>query len=165
MGGGRRAKRDDRVAGDVALQCGGKIEPGELSRRQVARGFGERAARLEQGEEQVLRLREPLDDDAAVLATKDEQVVAALVEVDALIGIRAGLVGPPDVQYRICRHDQPCGRMQRKAKLAVKLRRHGGQRREIEGRRVACDARLVDGPFETRDVRQITELARRRIFA
>src|SRR5438477_10029921 len=69
------------------------------------------------------------------------------------------------MQNREGRDDKVRRRMQGEAQLAVQLRRHAGERGEVERCRVAGDVRLIDGPLETSHVWQVLEIARRRVVA
>jgi len=55
------------------------------------------------------------------------------------------------------------GRVQNEAQTFERLSRHRGERVEIELACIGRDRRLVDRPFEPRDVGKIGKLARRRI--
>ena len=73
----------------------------------------------------------------------------------------AGLVHLPDVEDRVGRGDKLHGWVQFEAQLAEHVLRHGSERGEVERVGVGGDVRLIDGPFEPRDVGKIRKLARR----
>src|ERR1700694_3656579 len=115
----------------------------------------------------MFRARDPLEGDAADArrTPQHQQRVAPFVEIDAFVCAAIRLVGLPDMQNGEYRDDQLRRWMQGEAQLAVQLRGPAGQGGEVERLRVASDVCLVDSPIETGHVRQVLQLARRRVCA
>ena len=131
---------------------------GDVERRVGTAGALRRVAQVaigrERGKKRMLTLSKPLDHDA-VGGAPHQQRIASLAQVDAIVLAMTELIHLPDMENRIGRDDELCGRVEYKAELTEHVFRYAAQRGQIEGWRVGGDVRLIDRPLQARDVGQI----------